>query len=137
MSFDPTKYTKSRFVKGSDLLPGQAVVVTISKVYEHRFDQTGEVKPVLDFSDFDQSMVLNKTQVNALISMFGTDVRLWVGQVISLQAAPSNYQGKPTILIAAATTPPPSGGQPPAPATQPPSDHWPTEPPAQGEAIPF
>lgn len=101
--FDPTKYTKSRWLKGADLPKGRAVVATIAKAYEHHFETTDETKPILDLEEVDQSLPLNKTQVTTLIDLFGTDVRLWVGQRISLQAIPSNYgPSKPTILIAAA-----------------------------------
>ena len=82
------------------------MTVTIARAYEHRFEQSNETKPALDFSDFDQSLALNKTQVVALIEAFGPDVRLWIGQTVSLLAVPSNYQGKPTILITTAESAP-------------------------------
>ena len=101
--FDVEKYTKSRWLKGLDLPKGRAVVVTIAKVYEHHFETTDETKPIADFEEVDQSLPLNKTQITVLIDMFGKDVRLWVGQRISLQAIPSSYgPSKPTILIAEA-----------------------------------
>lgn len=136
--FDPTKYTKSRWLKGLDLPKSRPVVVTIAKCYEHHFEQTDETKPVLDFEELDQSLPCNKSQITALIDLFGTDVRLWPGQRIQLQAIPSNYAGKPTILITAAPAVPPGGysrehaerdmarrqqqPQPPDWATQPPGD---------------
>lgn len=109
--FDPTKYTKSRWLKGADL-PKRLVPVTIAKVYEHHFEATGETKPVIDLEEIEQSMPLNKTQVVTLIELFGTDIRLWVGQRIQLQAIPSNYAGKPTILISQVNEPEPPGKVP-------------------------
>ena len=105
MAFDPTKYTKSKFVKGSDL-PKRLTTVTIAKVYEHTFDQSGETKPALDFSDFDQSMALNKTQIATLIDLFGTDVRAWAGQRINLQPVPTQFAGKSSIMITLADAQP-------------------------------
>jgi hypothetical protein len=51
---DMTKYTQSKWLKGSDLRPGRPTTVTIRRVYEHTFEQTGETKPVLEFGDHDQ-----------------------------------------------------------------------------------
>lgn len=98
-TFDPEKYTKSRWLKGADLPKGKAVQVAIKSVYERTFEQTGDTKPVVDLVGMDQSIVLNKTQVTALIELFGTDVRVWPGQSIKLMAVPSAYPGKPSILI--------------------------------------
>lgn len=97
MSFDVTKYTQSKFVKGADL--DEPIVVTIARAYEHKFDQTGEVKPVLEFADFEQDLILNKTNVKAMILLFGTVVEAWVGKVIMLIPVPDAYQGKAGIRI--------------------------------------
>lgn len=107
-SFDPTKYTKSKWMKGSDLQMGRAVLVTIGKAWEHFFEQQGETKVALKFDEMDQDLACNKTQVMTLIELFGPDPRAWVGQRISLLAVPSNYQGKPTILISEAQVAPPT-----------------------------
>lgn len=156
-TFDPTKYTKSRWIKGADLQPGRPTMVTINAAFEQNFEQQNETKPALSFDEIDQSLILNKTQVKTMLDLFGNDPRAWVGQRINLLQVPSNYQGKPTILITSAESAPPTGnGQPPrqpSPAgnaamsredvaarqqQQPPQapDHWPTEPPAE-EVMPF
>lgn len=141
-AFDPTRYTRSKWLKGSDLPKGRPIVVTIAEAYEHEFEQSGEVKPVLTFSDHDQALTLNKTKITTLIDLFGTDVLAWVGQRINLQAVPSQFAGKPTIMITLADQPLPTaqrqapamhrqptaqrqpavGGVPPTWASEPPSD---------------
>jgi hypothetical protein len=109
--FDVSKYTKSKWLRGSDLKPGRPVTVTIAKAYEHHFEESGETKPVLAFADFPQNLVLNKTRVLALIEAFGEDVRLWAGQRVNLMAVPSGFQNKPTVMLSAAESAPSFGGQ--------------------------
>jgi hypothetical protein len=106
-TFDPTKYTQSRWIKGADLTPGQPITGTIKAAYEFTFEQSGDTKPALDFYDLDQSMTLNKTQVGTMIELFGNDPNQWIGKAVQLMAVPSSFQGKPTILITTA-----NGGQP-------------------------
>lgn len=93
------KYTKSRWLKGSDLPDGEIVEVTIEKAYEFTFEQTGDTKPIVSFLELDQELPLNKSQTIALVSLFGPDTDAWIGQRIKMMAVPSNYQGKPTIAI--------------------------------------
>ena len=108
MNFDMSKYTRSKWLKGSDLPTGRATPDTIQRAYEHTFEQAGETKPVLEFLDLDQHLVLNKSQVTALINLFGPDARLWANQRVNLMPVPSSYQGKPTVLITAGETAAPS-----------------------------
>lgn len=99
MSFDPTKYAQSKWLKGSDLNPDQYITVTVERAYEKEFEATKETKPILDFSDLEQSLILNRTQITAMIELFGPNPDAWIGQRINLSAAQSDYQNKPTILI--------------------------------------
>lgn len=141
-TFDPTKYTKSKWLKGGDLQLGRAVAVTIAKCWEQRFEQTGETKVALAFDELDQSMALNKTQVLTLIELYGPDPRAWVGQRIQLLPIPSNYQGKPTIQILAGESAPTFGGQRQRPPAQPAAvaddaPDWATRGPGGDADIPF
>jgi hypothetical protein len=99
--FDASKYTKSKWLKGSDLIPGQQLRVTVKSAYEHTFEQQNETKPVLSFQEIDQDLPLNKSQCGTMIQNFGPNAALWVGQTLLLMPAPSNYAGKPTIMIMA------------------------------------
>lgn len=96
------KYTKSKWLRGNDLeadYDGEAIVVTIKNVTEQTFEQTGDTKPVVEFLELDQSLILNKTQTAKLVELFGEDAAAMVGKQITLQSAPSSYPGKATILI--------------------------------------
>lgn len=102
MAVNLSKYTKSRWLRGNDLeadYDGEAIVVTIKTVTEETFEQTGETKPVVQFLELDQALICNKTQVGKLIDLFGDDAAGMVGKQITLQAAPSSYPGKSTIVI--------------------------------------
>jgi hypothetical protein len=126
MSFNVSKYTQSKWLKGSDLPVGRLTQLTIKAAYEHTFEQTQETKPCLDFYEIEQSLPLNRTQIGTLVSLFGDEAGVWPGQRINLQAVPSNYQGKPTVLISSAEGPMPTfNGQPvgnvPTPPTAKPS----------------
>lgn len=109
--FDATKYTKSRWLKGVDLPRGRMTTVTINNAFEHHFEQQHETKPVIEFEELEQALVLNKTQVVTLIDLFGANPSLWIGQRIHLTPVASNYQGKPTIQITMAELQPTINGQ--------------------------
>lgn len=125
MSFDASKYTQSKWLHGADLAAGQVLALTIKEASEHAFDD-GSKRPVVSFLEIEQLLALNKTQTAALIAMFGANAGGWMNQRIELMAVPSNYAGKPTIIVRAAQSPAPMPtfngvqmGQPPAAAPQP------------------
>jgi hypothetical protein len=111
MSFDASKYTKSKWLHGADLTPGQNLTLTINEASEHTFDD-GSKRPVVSFLEIEQSLALNKTQTATLIALFGANAGGWAMQRVDLMAVPSNYAGKPTIIVrAAAPTVPTFNGQ--------------------------
>jgi hypothetical protein len=101
MSFDASKYTKSKWLHGADLTPGQNLTLTINEASEHTFDD-GSKRPVVSFLEIEQSLALNKTQTATLIALFGANAGGWAMQRVDLMAVPSNYAGKPTIIVRAA-----------------------------------
>ncbi len=111
-AFDATKYTKSKWLHGSDLALGMVYPATVKSAYEHTFDD-GTTRPVLDFYELDQSLSMNKSQTKTMVELFGANADAWIGQRVELMATPSNFQGKPTILIRkAAQSAPTVNGQP-------------------------
>jgi hypothetical protein len=101
MSFNAEKYTKSEWLHGSDLDEGKATRATIKSAYEHEFERDNQTKPVIEFYELEQKMVLNKTQTKALVMFFGPSAGGWINQVVELMPGPG-YQGKPTIIISRA-----------------------------------
>jgi hypothetical protein len=101
MSFDASKYTQSKWLHGADLAAGQVLTLTIKEANEHTFSD-GSKRPVVSFLEIEQNLALNKTQTSALIALFGANAGGWQLQRIELMAVPSNYVGKPTIIVRAA-----------------------------------
>jgi hypothetical protein len=121
MSFDASKYTQSKWLHGADLAQGQVLTLTIKEATEHAFDD-GSKRPVVSFLEIEQQLALNKTQTATLIALFGANAGGWTAQRVDLVAVPSNYAGKPTILIrqaAAAPMPTFNGQAMPQPAAAP------------------
>lgn len=113
--FDASEFVKSKWLHGSDLPMGQPVELTIATVGVHQFDD-GTRRPRLEFLETEQSLSANKTQVATMIQLFGANTAGWIGQRVTLTAVPSQFAGKPTILIARATPPqPPTAFGQPAP----------------------
>ena len=101
MSFDPTKYTTGKWMKGDDIEDGERIIVTIEQAYEHTFEQNGDVRPALDFLEIEQSLSLNKTNTKKLIDLFGNDPDDWQGKQISLIRNPQSFNGKFGVLVGA------------------------------------
>ena len=97
--FDARQYVKSEWLHGEDLPDGEPVPVQVKAVYEHTFERDGSKRAVVEFVELDQKLVLNKTQTRKMIELFGANAGAWIDQHIRLMAAPSNFEGKPTILI--------------------------------------
>lgn len=94
---DMSKYTKSKWLKADDVTGD---VLTIQKAYEHEFERDNSTKPVVEFLEIDQALVLNKTRTTALIDAFGTDGTKWAGKRVQLSTAPTSMG--PTIVVTSA-----------------------------------
>lgn len=116
MSFDASKYTKSKWLHGTDLPPA-GVALTIQSVREHNFDD-GTTRPAISFYETKQELSLNKNQTTTMIELFGSNAGAWVNQRIEMIPIPSQFAGKPSIAIRAAAAP--AAGAPVQPAAAPP-----------------
>jgi len=95
MDYSNEYKSESKFLKADDL-KGQAVKVTIasSALEAMTQDQAGDHKVVIMFKDKEKGMALNKTNYNALVSVFGTESDNWNGKEIEIFAMAVDYQGK-------------------------------------------
>lgn len=82
----------SKYLKATDL-NGRRAAVTIEDV---QFEKIGdEQKLVMYFKGKDKLLVLNKTKVNTLTSLFNSDdTDDWLGQSIYLEPSKTQFQGK-------------------------------------------
>ena len=86
----------SKYLKASDL-QGRAVVVKMATV---RVEKVGDdQRPILYFVGKDKGCVLNKTNKNAIVGIYGTETDEWTGKPIELFVALVDYQGKQTEAI--------------------------------------
>lgn len=86
----------SQYLKASDL-QGKSVTVKIATV---RVEKVGDdQRPILYFVGKDKGVVLNKTNKNAVVGLYGTETDEWTGQPIELFVALVDYQGKQTEAI--------------------------------------
>jgi hypothetical protein len=82
----PSKYLKASDIEGSATFKIKSVDV------EKMGD--GEVKPVLSFVGQDKALVMNKTNGNVLVSLYGDDTDEWTGQKIQLVATTTEFGGR-------------------------------------------
>jgi hypothetical protein len=103
-AFDASEFVKGQWLHGSDLPAGQSIELTISGTRVHEFDD-GNKRPVVEFLECEQDLSINKTQTATLIALFGTNTAAWVNQRIALTPVPTQFAGKPTIMITRAAPP--------------------------------
>ena len=86
----------SQFTAGEHLraldLNGQTVQVQISAVTVKDFDE-GQ-KLVLGFVGRDQTLVLNKTNTNAVIDLYGGETDDWIGRDVEVYPTRVDFSGK-------------------------------------------
>jgi hypothetical protein len=86
----------SKYLRASDLI-GKELTPTIARVTSGEFtnDNGGKAnKPVVEFKDLKQSLVLNKTNMGTMAAMFTSDMDRWAGQKVRLYADRVPFRGK-------------------------------------------
>ena len=139
----------SKYVKASDL-NGKACTVTIIRVEMAQFEDGGESKPAAYFHGTAKGLILNKTNTNTIIDMYGPNSDSWIGQPITLRPSVTDFQGRQVACIRVQPNPPhqpaapdeTSQVAPPAPAPAPtPEPAWATTDPdpqqVPSDDIPF
>lgn len=104
----------SKFLKAADL-QGKRVTVTIDRLVLEKIGPEREEKPLLIFQRASKSMILNRTNAMAIVSLHGDDAAKWGGKRIVLFATQVRAFGQNHDVVRVAAEIPPS----PAPATQP------------------
>ena len=112
----------SNYLKASDL-QGKNVVVTINHIVME--DVGDDHKPIVYFQGKAKGLVLNKTNANNIVVLYGDDMDAWIGKPITLFPAMVDFQGRTVeaIRVKAASGQMPARAPvapPVAPTTQPP-----------------
>jgi hypothetical protein len=91
---DPAKYSKSRYLKASDLKHPRTRV-RIHSVAEELVGTPGEQKVVVTYTTPTLKLhAMNKTNLEALVEHFGLDETTWPGKVVILVKTTAMYNGK-------------------------------------------
>ena len=83
----------SKYITEADL-QGRPRVLTMAHVTVETMDQaTGETKPILFFQGAKKGMVLNVTNKNAIVLLYGAETDNWVGKQIELYPSQTDFRG--------------------------------------------
>ncbi|MDA7663806.1 hypothetical protein N8569_00730 [bacterium] len=82
----------SKFLKSEDI-GNQRWPLTIRAV---QMEEVGdnEHKPIVYFHELEKGLVLNKTNAEMIVQLYGDDTDRWTGQRIEMYATPVQYQGQ-------------------------------------------
>jgi hypothetical protein len=82
----------SKYLKAEDFAEGARTLKIKGVKIEEMND--GKEKPAITFFDVDKILVLNKTNGNVLVSLFGDDTDSWCGKPIQVFATSTDFAGK-------------------------------------------
>ena len=86
------------YVKAEELKAGSSMTALIVAVASHEFEEGKKGVAFLDIFH-GRGLVLNQTNLMALINAFGSDSENWVGQNIVVNRTVADYKGKPVPAI--------------------------------------
>lgn len=100
-----TDYYGSSWLSHEDLdEDGKVHVVTIKECYEEEFKNDDDddddkkkrpqIKIAIEFEEFDQPLLLNKTNATTIAGLYGNDTDDWIGQRIGIYATEVNFGKK-------------------------------------------
>jgi hypothetical protein len=89
----PSKYLKA------DALPEGRSTVTIVRVDQGRVGEAAQLKAVVHFKEFEQGLILNRTNATTLRKAFGDAADKWAARVIELIAREVDVRGEPMLGI--------------------------------------
>lgn len=86
----------SEYLKAADL-QGREIPVTISQVKFEKMD--GKDRAVLFFLGKSKGLMLNKTNINNIVALYGDETNDWNGREVTLFPTMVDYQGKSVEAI--------------------------------------
>jgi hypothetical protein len=101
----------SKYLKASDVPDDGDLVLTIREVNMEDVGQgeDRERKPVVYFGEIDKGLVLNKTNSNAIQSLYGPNTEDWEMKKIAIFATEVDFAGKQTLALRVRLKPPKVG----------------------------
>jgi len=102
-----------RFLNGTMVPDSYVELVRIADV---KYEQVGDEKRFcLYFDGHHKALSLNRSNLTALVGLFGDETDRWLGQRIELYAVATSYQGKPVRGIRLRPAPQRQAEIPPGP----------------------
>jgi hypothetical protein len=81
------------------MLGGKDCVVTIKSVAFTEVGEGKEKKGALVFNEFEQPMVINRTNIKRLIKKLGGDTDTWIAKQVTLYPSECDYKGETVSCI--------------------------------------
>lgn len=72
---------------------GDSVNVTIKGFDKSEVGKEKQIRSRLFVEEFDRPLVINRTNVKALIDLYGNDTADWIGQQFNLYVSETSFQG--------------------------------------------
>ena len=88
----------SKYLKAADL-QGQTANVVIERIEMGEMDNADDRKPIVYFKNKQKGLVLNKTNSNKIVSVYGDDSDGWIGKPITLFTAWVDFRGETVEAI--------------------------------------
>lgn len=92
----------SKFLKAADVdeRADETTETWTVKMADVEMEEVGDSeKPILHFQGLDKGLVLNKTNANTIMTLYGKETDTWAGKAIGLFTTEVEYQGKQTLGI--------------------------------------
>lgn len=91
----------SAWLKAGDLPEDEDLILTVKSVQMEEIGQGDDrqSKPVVYFKDDDKGLVLNKTNADVIVQLYGADTDAWIGKKLALFATQVDFRGKATLAI--------------------------------------
>ena len=124
----------SKYLKASDL-NGNEVNAVMDRVEMAEFDD-GEPKPAVHFKNASKAFVLNKTNANTIVDIYGPNTDNWTGKPITLYPTYTDFQGRQVACVRVKPMPRHQSVQTPQPAAQP-EPQWAPPANAPEDEVPF
>ena len=93
---DINKSFPSNYLRACDLNGADAVLEINSVQLE---DVGDDQKPVVYFAGIDKGLVLNKTNANTIVDLYGTETDAWTAKKIAIFPTQTEFQGKAVECI--------------------------------------
>jgi len=95
---DATEFYAGDWLKAADI-GEKRVKVQIASIEAAQIKEGKPKKLVLEFSELQKKLVLNKTNAGKLMDAWGRETNGWIGKVVELYTALTTFQGAEVLAL--------------------------------------